>query len=222
MPARYGCEGEGTSPPLFWTAPPHGTRSLAVSMEDATAPEETVVHWLAWGLDPALRELPEGVEPPFEGRNAFGGVGYRGPCPPPGRVHTFVIRLLALRWALDRPPGTPLDELEEEIAESLIDAAELVGTYSRPLERALFELSLDTRRRLEALEARDCVIDGPRIEEDAATATRGDAVHWLCDITLPDGEVMKGRGATAEEAAVAAAARAEGSPQLDLIEPKDR
>jgi Raf kinase inhibitor-like YbhB/YbcL family protein len=221
IPPRHGCEGEGTSPPLAWTVPPRGTRSLAVTMEDATAPTETVVHWVAWGIDPAIRVLPEGVEPPLEGRNAGGGVGYLGPCPPPGRVHTYVFRLLALRWALEQAPGTTLDELEEAIAESLLDAAELVGTYARPPERALFELSLPTRRRLEALAARGCQIRGPQVEADPVAPGRGEAVHWFCDVVLPDGEEMKGRGATAEEAAVAAVTRAESAPQLDLIEPKD-
>ena len=74
IPARYTCDGENHSPALMWTEPPAGTRSLAIAMEDPDAPSGEFVHWLGWGLEPHLRELPEGVEPPYEGRNGFGEV----------------------------------------------------------------------------------------------------------------------------------------------------
>jgi len=76
-------------------------------------------------------------------------------------------------------------------------------------------VTLATRARLDALVARGCAVVGPlRLAPEA-----GESV-WECVVVLPDAEEMKGRGATDEEAAVAAAARAEGAPQLDLIEPK--
>ena len=132
IPARYTCDGENHSPALQWTTPPQGTRSLAVAMEDPDAPSGEFVHWLGWGLDPGLRELPEGVEPPFEGRNDFGRVGYGGPCPPPGDPpHEYVIRLFALGTEPDFPPGSRMGDLREFLAEELIEAAELTGTYGR-------------------------------------------------------------------------------------------
>ncbi len=88
IPARHTCDGENHSPALLWTEPPPGTRALAIAMEDADAPSGDFVHWLGWGLEPHLRELPEGVEPPFEGRNGFGRVGYAGPCPRSGTLLT--------------------------------------------------------------------------------------------------------------------------------------
>jgi len=73
-----------------------------------------------------------------------------------------------------------------------------------------------TRARLDALRDRGCAVIGPLREapEDRPT-------DWLCVVVLPDGEEMKGRGSSDEEAAVAAASRAEGAPQLDALEPKD-
>ena len=133
IPARHTCDGDNDSPALLWTAPPAGTRSLAVAMEDPDAPSGEFVHWLGWGLDPRLRGLPEGVEPPFEGRNDFGRVGYAGPCPPIGDPpHEYVFRLFALAMSPDLPPGSRMDELREFLAEELIEAIELTGTYVRP------------------------------------------------------------------------------------------
>ena len=132
IPARYTCDGENHSPALLWTPPPEGTRSLAIAMEDPDAPSGEFVHWLGWGLEPQLRELPEGVEPPFEGRNGFGEVGYSGPCPPPGDPpHEYVFRLFALAAAPDAPPGSRMEDLREFLAEELIEAVELTGTYGR-------------------------------------------------------------------------------------------
>ena len=101
-------------------------------MEDPDAPSGEFVHWLGWGLEPHLRELPEGVEPPFEGRNGFGEVGYSGPCPPPrDPPHEYVFRLFALAAAPDAPPGSRMEDLREFLAEELIEAVELTGTYGR-------------------------------------------------------------------------------------------
>lgn len=39
MPALYTCEGENISPPLAWTAPPEGTKSLVLIADDPDAPD---------------------------------------------------------------------------------------------------------------------------------------------------------------------------------------
>jgi len=39
IPARYTCEGLDISPPLSWTSPPAGTRSLALLVRDPDAPD---------------------------------------------------------------------------------------------------------------------------------------------------------------------------------------
>jgi Raf kinase inhibitor-like YbhB/YbcL family protein len=132
IPARYTCDGEDVSPPLFWDAPPIGTGSLAIIVEDPDAPRGTFVHWIGWGLPPHLRELPEGVEPPADGRNGFGTVGYRGPCPPPGHgVHRYFFRLYALEREPELEPGATASEFHAAIVALIVDATELVGTYRR-------------------------------------------------------------------------------------------
>jgi phosphatidylethanolamine-binding protein (PEBP) family uncharacterized protein len=39
IPARYTCEGADLSPPHAWTAPPYGTGSLALVVDDPDAPD---------------------------------------------------------------------------------------------------------------------------------------------------------------------------------------
>jgi Raf kinase inhibitor-like YbhB/YbcL family protein len=132
IPRRHTCEGEDLSPPLAWSEPPAGTRSLALIVDDPDAPVGTFTHWLAWGIDPGARALAESEGAPVEGRNDFGVVGYRGPCPPPGHGrHRYVFRLHALEAELDLRPGAGAAELERALAGRVLATAELVGLYER-------------------------------------------------------------------------------------------
>jgi Raf kinase inhibitor-like YbhB/YbcL family protein len=96
IPGRFTCDGKGVSPPLRWTAPPRGTRSLTLTVIDPDAPGGRFVHWLAAGISPASRGLREGQHTPTEGLNGAGGRGWTGPCPPAGPAHRYVFTLTAL------------------------------------------------------------------------------------------------------------------------------
>ena len=50
IPRRHTCDGEDRSPPLSWSAPPAGTGSLALVLDDPDAPGGRFIHWLAWGI----------------------------------------------------------------------------------------------------------------------------------------------------------------------------
>jgi Raf kinase inhibitor-like YbhB/YbcL family protein len=91
------------------------------------------VHPLArLGIPPDTGGLAEGEAAPLEGRNDFGTVGYRGPCPPRGRgPHRYRFRLHALGEELRLTSGTGVAELERVLTGNLLAAAELVGTYER-------------------------------------------------------------------------------------------
>src|SRR3954451_13539410 len=58
IPRRFTCDGPGTAPPLRWTAPPTGTRSIALSIDDPDAPGRTFTHWMLVGLPPRAAALP--------------------------------------------------------------------------------------------------------------------------------------------------------------------
>jgi Raf kinase inhibitor-like YbhB/YbcL family protein len=95
LPVRYSCDGADVSPPLRWTAPPRGTRSLALRLVDLdTRPQ--FLHWYVTGLSPRLRSLAPGSRLGRQHANAFGKVGYGGPCPPAGQTHRYVFQLIAL------------------------------------------------------------------------------------------------------------------------------
>jgi Raf kinase inhibitor-like YbhB/YbcL family protein len=132
IPGRHTCDDEDRSPPLSWTAPPTGSRSLALILDDPDAPGGRFIHWLAWGIPPDTDGLAEGEAAPLEGRNDFGTVGYRGPCPPRGRgPHRYRFRLHALAEELRLTPGAGVGELERALTANLLAVAELVGIYQR-------------------------------------------------------------------------------------------
>jgi Raf kinase inhibitor-like YbhB/YbcL family protein len=132
IPRRHTCDGEGQSPPLSWSAPPAATRSLALILDDPDAPSGRFVHWLAWGIAPDAGGLAGGQAAPSEGRNGFGTVGYRGPCPPRGHgPHRYRFWLYAVAEDLRLAPGADVQELERALTAKVVAVAELVGTYQR-------------------------------------------------------------------------------------------
>jgi Raf kinase inhibitor-like YbhB/YbcL family protein len=132
VPRRHTCEGEDLSPPLDWSGAPAGTSSLALIVDDPDAPGGTFTHWIAWAISVDDGGLAEGEAAPGEGRNDFGTVGYRGPCPPPGHgPHRYFFRLYALDSGPELAPGAGRRELEQAIEGHALATAELVGTYER-------------------------------------------------------------------------------------------
>ena len=132
IPRRHTCDGEDRSPPLSWSSPPTGARSLALILDDPDAPGGRFIHWLAWGITPDTSGLAGGEAPPLEGANDFATVGYRGPCPPRGHGrHRYRFRLHAVAEELRLPSGAGVRELEQALTAKDLAVAELVGTYQR-------------------------------------------------------------------------------------------
>jgi Raf kinase inhibitor-like YbhB/YbcL family protein len=137
IPERYTCAGEDLSPPLHIEDVPHAAQTLALIVEDPDAPNGTFSHWLLWNLSTETTDLPEelpvgetvlGLAPAAQGKNDFGTVGYRGPCPPEGDSHRYRFRLLALDAMLRLNPGSDRARLDEEIEGKILAETELIGT----------------------------------------------------------------------------------------------
>jgi Raf kinase inhibitor-like YbhB/YbcL family protein len=138
IPARYTCEGDDISPPLAWSAPPDGTQSLVLIVDDPDAPDPkapkmTWVHWVLYNLPAAAGSLPEGVGRDAgtrEGSNDWKRTGYGGPCPPVGR-HRYFHKLYALDTVLPDLGRVTKARLEQAMGGHVLAHTELIGTYEK-------------------------------------------------------------------------------------------
>jgi Raf kinase inhibitor-like YbhB/YbcL family protein len=141
IPARYTCEGDDISPPLVWSAPPQGAKSLVLIIDDPDAPDPrapqmTWTHWVLYNLPPAagaLAEdaarsgLPAGAR---QGLNDWRRADYGGPCPPIGR-HRYFHKLYALDVVLPDLGRQDKTHVEAAFAGHVLAQAELIGGYEK-------------------------------------------------------------------------------------------
>ncbi len=99
-----GCSGKNAMPDLAWMNAPAGTKSFAVTFYDKDAPTGSGFwHWVAYDIPANITNLPGGVNGGtlpagvVEGNTDLGKPGFFGPCPPTGRVHTYVYTVHALK-----------------------------------------------------------------------------------------------------------------------------
>ncbi|MBI3320122.1 MAG: YbhB/YbcL family Raf kinase inhibitor-like protein [Candidatus Omnitrophica bacterium] len=137
IPSLYTCESQDISPPLSWTAPPPGTKSFALIVDDPDAPNGRWVHWIVYDLPATVRQLPEAFPSTLQlpdgtrqGTTDFGRTGYGGPCPPSG-THRYVFTLYAVETMLSLPAGATVSEVEHAMENHVLAHARLVGTYRR-------------------------------------------------------------------------------------------
>jgi Raf kinase inhibitor-like YbhB/YbcL family protein len=135
-----GCDGRNHSPQLSWRNAPAGTRSFAVTVFDPDAPGRGWWHWAVADIPARVVSLPENASASgalkklgaIEARNDFGGDGYGGPCPPPGKPHRYVVTVYALRVdKLALAPGRPGTMFEHEIEGAALGSATITVTYGR-------------------------------------------------------------------------------------------
>src|SRR5262249_41920268 len=107
IPRDHTADGRNASPPLRWSDPPEGTRSLALLMEDADDPRGSTTHWVLFTRPADARELAPDLPPvpdlpngARQGTNDFKRIGYGGPAPSPGKPHRYHFRLYALDTGL--------------------------------------------------------------------------------------------------------------------------
>ena len=137
IPDNYVRDGQNLSPPLEWSGVPEGARSLLLMVEDPDAPRGLFRHWAVYDIPPEKRRLEEGAARRDgklkQGANDFGNSTYDGPQPPQGHgTHHYHFRLAALDTDhLDVGPKQRAEAVWSAAEASIIDQAELVGTYER-------------------------------------------------------------------------------------------
>jgi len=128
----HTCDGRDVSPPLHVAGLPSTTKELVVVMRDPDAPGGNFIHWVIANLQPAsgTLSLPAGATPSGAvlGRNSFGSLGYRGPCPPSGAPHHYVITVYALGQSSGLGKGFSADDVS---ALPVLGQGTLTGLYGR-------------------------------------------------------------------------------------------
>lgn len=147
IPAKYTCDGDNVSPPLFISEVPDGAVSLVLIMDDPDVPSyakhpatgESVTvwdHWVCYNLRTTVREISEGQNPPgVMGVNTRDQRAYGGPCPP-DKEHRYFFKLYALDTLLDLAEGATKAEVERAMQGHIVAECKLVGRYNRPQNAA--------------------------------------------------------------------------------------
>jgi Raf kinase inhibitor-like YbhB/YbcL family protein len=137
MPRKLTCDGPDISPDLQLPAPPAGTKSFAIVMDDPDAPQP-FTHWIAYDIPADTHEVMEGTsahnkrfEHAVEGVNSFGDIGYGGPCPPSGSPHHYVFRIYALDVSLGLPAGQTREQLAAAVHGHVLAEGRITGLYGR-------------------------------------------------------------------------------------------
>ena len=137
IPVDYACTGKNISPPLAWTEPPAGTKSLALIVDDPDAGSNPWVHWVIFNIPASARGLKEGLpadaqlaDGSIQGRTSAGRSGYHGPCPPSG-THHYHFKLYALDAMLELSSDANKEDMLAAMESHILADAELVGTFKK-------------------------------------------------------------------------------------------
>jgi hypothetical protein len=132
IPRLYTCDGKDINPALVIAGVPQGTRSLALICDDPDAPVGIWVHWVAWNIDPGVKEIKENTVPSgaVQGVNDFRKHAYGGPCPPSG-THRYFFKVYALDQMLQIGPNSTKADLEKAMKGHVLAEGQLVGLYQR-------------------------------------------------------------------------------------------
>ena len=125
---RYTCHGAKINPPLNWSGAPPGTKSLALIVDDSSAPITPFIYWLVFHINPGTTDIQEGSLPTGarQAMNSAGTASYDAPCPSHRHMYRFTV--YALRSVLNLPNGAPLQEAVAAIAAATIGRGRVVVT----------------------------------------------------------------------------------------------
>lgn len=135
FPLECTCRGANRSPPIRVEGILPNIKSLAVLATASPEGGPSRVAWVLWNL-PAVGQIPAGfpdggtVESPLhavQGRNDFGTLGYRGPCPEAGETEAYLFRVYALDLDLPLDPGATWEEMVRAMEGSMNQTGEAIA-----------------------------------------------------------------------------------------------
>ena len=129
LAARYTCHGAKINPPLNWSGAPPGTKSLALIVDDSSAPITPFIYWLVFDINPGATDIQEGSLPTGarQALNSAKTATYDPPCPS-GHRHSYRFTVYALRTTLNLANGAPLQAAWTAIAAATIGRGRIVVT----------------------------------------------------------------------------------------------
>jgi Raf kinase inhibitor-like YbhB/YbcL family protein len=128
MSPAFGCHGSGKHPGIHWSGTPQGTKSVAVVMDDASAPITPFIYWIVFDIGPQTTDIQAGALPPGarQAGNSKGEASYDPPCPAnPG--HTYRFTVYALGRMLKLPAGAGVKSAWTAIASAAIARGRLTA-----------------------------------------------------------------------------------------------
>jgi hypothetical protein len=131
FPPALTCHGPGHSPSLHWSGAPQGTKSLALLVDDASAPIRPYIYWIVFDIGSQTTGIQAGQVPPGarQADNSKGTDRYNPPCPVNGR-HTYRFTVYALSRTLTLPDGVAMKTAWNDIAQAAIARGRLQTTAS--------------------------------------------------------------------------------------------
>jgi Raf kinase inhibitor-like YbhB/YbcL family protein len=130
LAAPYTCHGAKINPPLNWSGAPPGTKSLALLVDDSSAPITPFIYWLVFDIGPGTADIQEGSKLPpgaRQAQNSQGNASYDAPCPK-GHPHAYRFTVYALRTVLKQANGAPLASVLSSIEAATIGRGRIVVT----------------------------------------------------------------------------------------------
>jgi Raf kinase inhibitor-like YbhB/YbcL family protein len=124
---QYTCHGTKVHPPLNWSGAPPDTKSLAIIVDDSSAPITPSIYWLVFDIGPGTTDIQPGSLPTGarQALNSQGTAAYVAPCPA-GHQHSYRFTVYALRTFIDLPNGAPLLKVWTQIAAATIGRGRMV------------------------------------------------------------------------------------------------
>jgi len=133
IPIKYTCAGNDISPQLSWQGAPKATKSFALICADPDAVSGTFYHWVVFNMPLTLSSIKENQNllDSVIGENSTGQQAYKGPCPPPGKIHHYIFTVYALDTQLNLPMDTNAEKLIAAMQGHILETADLIGLFSK-------------------------------------------------------------------------------------------
>jgi len=132
IPKKYTCDGENINPPFIIHKIPRDAKSMVLLMDNASASEKCLTHWLVWNIDP-VKQIEESSVPGIQGVSDFNIRKYLGPCQDSG-THVFQFRIFALRKKLTLDPTCGKYQVEKAMTPHILAFGFIAGFYGRNLK----------------------------------------------------------------------------------------